>query len=86
MRLRDLITLAKHQQQFIGKDDADVSFVIPGSWPRSGRKRLFGRHGGPLGRCIAEHEDSVLCVFAANEVIAAAEHHLAALETLGIEI
>ncbi len=29
---------------------------------------MFGKQG-PLGNCIAEYEDSVMCVFKADEVI-----------------
>jgi len=65
-----LIAAAVKQQELTGRDDADVSFVIPGKWPAKGNhKRLAGRRG-PLGPCVAEYEDSVLCLFKANEVIA----------------
>ena len=33
-----------------------------------GRKRLF-KQSGPLGRCMAEYEDAVLCLFKADEVL-----------------
>lgn len=68
-----ILQAAKKQQQLTGKQDADVSFLVKGSWPAKGeRKRLFLR-SGPYGHCVAEYEDSVLCVFKANEVIEAVE-------------
>jgi hypothetical protein len=68
---QDIVAAAYNQQQRTGKKDADVSLVIPGKWPPSGKKRLFGRGGGPLGRCIVEYEDAVLCLFRADELIVA---------------
>ncbi len=65
----EMILAAKRQQDRTGKKDAAVSFVIPGKWPDNGdRKRLAGRKG-PLGQCMAEYEDAVLCLFKADEVI-----------------
>lgn len=58
------------QQKLTGKKDCVVSYVIPGKWPRSGKKRLCGKYGGPLGECLAEYEHDVLCAFKADEVIA----------------
>lgn len=63
-----MVAQAYKQQQLTGKKDADVAFVIPGKWPASGRKRLAKR-SGPFGRCMAEYEDAVLCLFKADEVI-----------------
>lgn len=65
----DMIIAAKKQQNLTGNVKADVAFVIPGKWPKGDRKRLCGR-AGPYGKCMAEYEDAVLCLFAADEVIA----------------
>ena len=66
----EMILAAKTPQDLTGKPDAAISFVIPGKWPdRSDFKWLAGRKG-PLGQCVAEYEDAVLCVFKADEVIA----------------
>ncbi len=70
MKPGDIVMAAYKQQQLTGKKDADVALVIPGKWPDGGSKRLFGRKG-PLGRCVAEYEDSVLCLFKADELITA---------------
>lgn len=65
---QSMVAAAYNQQQLTGRKDADVAFVIMGEWPDSGRKRLAGKRG-PLGRCMAEYEDSVMCLFKADEVI-----------------
>lgn len=75
----EMIAAAYKQQQLTGKKDADVSFVVPGMWPRGDKKRLLGRKG-PLGRCMAEYETSVLCLFKANEVISFCSQFLPVLE------
>lgn len=64
----EMILAAKKQQDLTGKPDAAVSFVVPGKWTGD-TKRLVGRKG-PLGQCVAEYEDAVLCIFKADEVIA----------------
>ena len=70
MSPQEMVAAAYNQQQLTGKKDAAVSFIIPGAWPATGnRKRLAGRKG-PLGQCLAEYEDAVLCAFRADEVIA----------------
>ena len=66
----EVVKAAYTQQQLTGREDADVALVIKGQWPPNGRKRLFGRKG-PLGKCMAEYEDSVLCLFRADELITA---------------
>jgi len=64
-----MILAAKKQQDLTGRKDADVALVIPGKWPDGGTKRLAGMRG-PRGRCVAEYEDAVLCLFKADAVIA----------------
>lgn len=71
MTPEQMVALACQQQQLTGRKDADVAFIVPGKWPDSGKKRLFGRKGGPVGQCIGEDEDAVLCLFKADEVIRA---------------
>ncbi len=67
----EIVAAAYKQQQLTGKKDADVSLFVRGKWPTNGnRKRLFGRKG-PMGQCVAEFEDAVLCLFKANELISA---------------
>lgn len=68
MTAGEMIMAAKKQQELTGKPDAAVSFVIRGKWSGN-TKRLAGRKG-PLGQCVAEYEDAVLCIFKADEVIA----------------
>lgn len=69
MTLGEMILAAVKQQKLTGRKNADVAFVIPGKWPANGDyKRLCGRKG-PLGRCMAEYEDAVMCLFRADEVI-----------------
>lgn len=72
-----LIAAAAKQQELQQKQDAAaVSFFIRGKWPTNGNtKRLDGRKG-PLGYCSAEFEDSVLCIFKANEIISYAAKFL----------
>ncbi len=69
MKLSDVVAAAQKQQKLTGKQDAVVSLVIPGKWPASGKKRLCGRRG-PLGQCMAEYEDAVMCLFKADELLA----------------
>jgi len=76
MIAQKLIEAAKKQQELTGKQDADVSFVIPGKWPSGGKKRL-ARNKGPIGQCLAEYENCVLCLFKSNEVILFAEKIIA---------
>lgn len=69
MNPQEMVAAAYKQQQLTGRKDADVSFIIMGKWPAKGYfKRLAGKRG-PLGRCVAEYEDAVLCLFKADEVI-----------------
>lgn len=75
----EMILEAHNQQKLTGRKDADVAFVIPGSWPKNDRKRLCGKRG-PLGQCMAEYEDAVLCLFKANEVISFCSEALPVLE------
>lgn len=70
LRLAEIESAARKQQSLTGKEDAVCAFVLPGKWPRGGKKRLFGKNGGPFGECLAEYEDAVLCAFKANEIIA----------------
>lgn len=52
---------------------ARVMLMVRGTWPKRGEhKRLAGRHGGPLGRCVSDNARPgyVLCDFVAAEVIA----------------
>ncbi len=61
-----------------------MAMFVPGQWPAGGdKKRLAGRQGGPLGQCISEEEDGVICVFDAQEVLAWAlkQPHVKPLET-----
>jgi hypothetical protein len=53
-------------------NDAVVTVRMPGSWGRSGTKRLFGRWG-PVGQIVAEEMDMVLVMFRASEVLNAVE-------------
>lgn len=69
VKAKSMILQAYKQQQLTGRKNADVAFFVMGKWPESGKKRLLGKHGGPVGRCMAEYEDSVLCLFHADEVI-----------------
>lgn len=78
-RAQSMIVAAHNQQKLTGRKDADVSFVIPGAWPNGGKKRLAGK-AGPLGDCVAEYEDAVLCVFKADEVISFCAQFLPVLE------
>lgn len=65
-----MIEWAKFQQSLTGKLDADVSFVVPGKWPKKGdQKRLAGRRG-PLGQCVSEEQRGLVVLFKADEVIA----------------
>ena len=79
MNAQSMIAAAYKQQQLTGRKDADVSFIISGKWPEGQHKRLNGRKG-PLGRCIAEYEDAVLCLFKANEVVRYCSQFLPVLE------
>lgn len=72
---QSLTAQAYNQQQLTGNKQAAVSVFVKGKWPDSGRKRLFGK-SGPYGVCAAEYEDSVMCLFKADEVIAACAPHL----------
>ena len=65
-----------------GRDDCTIALVIPGKWPRGGKKRLDGR-AGPLGIAIGEYEDAVLCTFAANDVVAYCARFLPTLTIRG---
>jgi hypothetical protein len=79
----EMVVAAYKQQQLTGKKDADVAVVSPGKWPAKGdAKRLCGRKG-PLGRCMAEYEDAVLCLFKADEVIRFASQALPVVEFKG---
>ena len=68
-KAQSMIAQAYKQQQLTGKKDADVIFVVKGKWPDSGKKRLLGKHGGPLGTCVAEFEFDCLVLFKADQVI-----------------
>lgn len=61
---------------------------MSGEWPKSGdRKRLDRRSPkSPLGYCACEYEDSVLCVFKADEVIAYAQKFLPVVKMTMAEI
>ena len=62
---------------------AVMVLVVPGRWPTVGdSKRLAGRRGGPLGRCISEKKAAVICAFKAAEVLAWCEKqpHVTPLE------
>ena len=67
--LESMLAACRKQQELQKKPDAMVTFFVPGKWPDSGRKKLLGRHGGPVGRCVAEFEDSILCEFQADVVV-----------------
>lgn len=68
MRLEDLKQAALKQQELTQRTDAPVVFFVNGKWPNGDRKRLAGKRG-PLGRCLVEYEDCVMCEFKANEVL-----------------
>lgn len=68
MTSQEMILAAHKQQKLTGRKDCYVTFVIPGKWPDGGKKRLAGRTG-PLGTCMAEYKDAVLCLFKADEVL-----------------
>jgi hypothetical protein len=69
MTPESMILAAKNQQDRTGRKDAAVTFIIGGSWPTGGTKKLAGKIG-PKGRCLVEYEDAVLCEFKADAVIA----------------
>lgn len=79
MNAQSMILAAYDQQLLTGKKDAAVSFVIPGKWPANDKKRLADKRG-PVGQCLAEYEDAVLCMFRADEVIAFCSQFLPVLE------
>jgi hypothetical protein len=60
-----------HRQQGIIGPQARVLLVLRGRWGKSNRKRLFGRHGGPLGTIVAEVDGGLLVDFFAGDVLAA---------------
>ena len=68
LRVQEMILAAHKQQKLTGRKDADVALVIPGKWPDNDKKRLAGK-AGPLGQCMAEYANCVLCLFKADEVI-----------------
>ncbi len=68
MNQEEIILAAQKRQKQTGTQDAEIAIVIRGKWPNGGKKRLAGR-AGPFGQCIAEYEDSVLCLFKADQVI-----------------
>lgn len=47
-----------------------VLYLVPGKWPKSGRKPLDGKRG-PKGKCIADFPgtDGVYCSFDAAAVL-----------------
>lgn len=85
MTSQEMILAAHKQQKLTGRKDADVAFVIPGKWPDGGKKRLAGRVG-PLGTCMAEYEDAVLCLFKADEVLSYCSQFLPKLTIKSKEI
>lgn len=60
----------QRQIELLGSETAHITLVIPGEAPRSGKKRLAGRRGGPLGEAVAWTEQGTACVFRAPEVLA----------------
>ena len=47
-----------------------IAVLLKGrKWPKSGRVKLFGRHGGPYGQCVSEEEGGVIALFSARDVV-----------------
>lgn len=69
MTIEDIEKAAKKQQELTGRPDATVTFLIPGKWPKSGKKQLF-RGMSLVGDCVNEERNAVLVAFRADEVLA----------------
>lgn len=46
-----------------------VVFWLPGRGTPSGMKRLFDKHGGPMGDVLIEDGEKCLCIFDAGAVM-----------------
>lgn len=60
-----------------GGPEAKVTLILPGSFTRSGTKRLWKGAGSPIGRCLSDNnQGGVICLFSAQEVIDAVKKQM----------
>lgn len=59
-----------------GGPEAKVTLIVPGRFTASGKKRLWKGAGSPVGKCLSENQNGVICLFSAQEVIDAVKKRM----------